>query len=225
MDLVIIGTGNGAALLGRKCVAAGHLIRQVVGRNAKVASALAYEWHTVSTNYQGPLLRNADVYIVAVSHDAIDDIAADLRLPGRVIAHTAPSVPKEILKNISAHYGVFYPLQPTGKDAAGSFFISASDEHTRTVLEKLAASLSGIPAQQPDEAAKNLAALLAGQSDALIGKFCDQQGIERPVPDPLGTTSPQARPDDAMISRQLALLEAYPELKALYQALFKDKKS
>jgi len=230
MDLVIIGTGNGAALLGRKCIAAGHLIRQVVGRNAKAASALAYEWHTVSTNYQGPIIRTADVYLMAVSDDAIDDIAADLRLPGRVIAHTAPLVPKEILKNISPHYGVFYPLQQTGKEAAGNYFISASDEQTRTVLEKLAASLSGIPVSSTDndtaiQTATLLAEQLAGDFQLLLEKFCAQQGISRLVPGLRDATVPHARPDAARIRRQMALLEAYPELKALYQALYTDKNS
>ena len=97
MNIVMIGSGNTAAVLGRKFYAAGHHILQVVGRNTMAASALAYEWDTVSTNYQSPINRNADVYIIAVSDEAIDDITADLRLPGKVVAHTAAAVPKEIL--------------------------------------------------------------------------------------------------------------------------------
>ena len=35
MDIVIIGTGNTATILGRKLKAAGHNIVQIYGRNAK----------------------------------------------------------------------------------------------------------------------------------------------------------------------------------------------
>lgn len=147
MELVIIGTGNAAAVLGRKFVRAGHHIAQVVGRNAKAASALAYEWQTFSTNYQGPVTRKADVYIVAVSDDTIDEVAAGLLLPGRIVAHTSAAVPKEILKGISEHYGVFSPQQEFRSGVAElpevPVFVDASDEQTRSVLEVLAHSISG----------------------------------------------------------------------------------
>ena len=51
MDIVIIGTGNTATILGRKLKAAGHHIVQIYGRDAKAASELAYELDTESTNY------------------------------------------------------------------------------------------------------------------------------------------------------------------------------
>ena len=71
MDIVIIGSGNVASVLGRKFKAAGHTIVQVVSRNASVATRLAYEWDTESTNYISLVNKNADVYLVAVSDDAI----------------------------------------------------------------------------------------------------------------------------------------------------------
>ena len=46
MDIVILGSGNVAAVLGRKFKAAGHRILQVISRNASAASQLAYEWDT-----------------------------------------------------------------------------------------------------------------------------------------------------------------------------------
>src|SRR5688572_31762571 len=84
MDIVILGSGNVAAVLGRKFKAAGHSILQIVSRNASVASKLAYEWDTESTNYSSIINRNADVYIIAVSDDAIEDVVADLQLPKKV---------------------------------------------------------------------------------------------------------------------------------------------
>src|SRR5258706_4386366 len=116
MDIVIIGTGNAAAVLGRKFKTAGHTILQIAGRNSAAASALAYELNTVPTNYWTSVNKNADVYIIAVSDNAIENIIAELKLPGKIVAHTAASLPKEILKPVSEHYGVFYPLQSLRKE-------------------------------------------------------------------------------------------------------------
>ena len=44
------------------------------------------------------------------------EVAADLKLPGKGVAHTAGSVSKDVLKNVTDHYGVFYPLQSIRKD-------------------------------------------------------------------------------------------------------------
>jgi pyrroline-5-carboxylate reductase len=83
MEIVIIGSGNTAAVLGRKFKAANHHILQIVSRNAPDASALAYEWNTVSTNYLSAINQNAEVYLIAVADDAIAEVAKDLKLPGK----------------------------------------------------------------------------------------------------------------------------------------------
>jgi predicted dinucleotide-binding enzyme len=93
MEIVMIGSGNVAAVLGRKFKAAGHSIAQVYSRNASEASKLAYEWDTESTNYISLINKTADVYLIAVSDEAIDDVVRELKLPGRVVAHTAASAP------------------------------------------------------------------------------------------------------------------------------------
>ena len=107
MDIVIIGSGNVAAILGRKFIAAGHKIIQIISRKASAASELAYVWDTESANYMSLVNKNADVYIIAVSDNALEEVVSDLKLPGKVVAHTAGSVSKDILKNITSHYGVF----------------------------------------------------------------------------------------------------------------------
>jgi len=146
MDIVIIGSGNVAAVLGRKFKAAGHTIAQIYSRNAAAATELAYEWDSESTNYKTTITKQADVYLIAVSDDAIDDVIDELRLQGKVVAHTAASVPKEILKNVTNHYGVFYPLQSLRKEMIAlpdvPIFFDGSDAKTKNVLEQLAHSIS-----------------------------------------------------------------------------------
>jgi prephenate dehydrogenase len=106
MEIVIIGTGNTASILGRKLKAAGHNIVQVYGRNAKAASDLAYELDTESTNYWAVVNRTADVYLLAVSDIAVSEITKELQLPDKTIVHTAASVSKNVL-NKAHHHGGF----------------------------------------------------------------------------------------------------------------------
>jgi predicted short-subunit dehydrogenase-like oxidoreductase (DUF2520 family) len=245
MDIVIIGSGNTAAVLGRKFKAAGHNILQIVSRNAPAASKLAYEWDTESTNYPSIINRNADVYIIAVADDAIDEVIADLKLPGKVVAHTAASVSKDILKNVSAHYGVFYPLQSLRKEMNGipevPVFFDGSDEKAKKMLEALAHSIShDHVAQAGDEARMKLhvAAVIVNNFTnhlyALAEDYCKKEGIDFRELYPLIEetaariketspsklqTGPAARADEETIQKHLALLKLHPQLKKVYELL------
>ncbi|HEX6334448.1 MAG TPA: NAD(P)-binding domain-containing protein, partial [Flavisolibacter sp.] len=95
MNIVIIGTGNTATVMGHKLRAAGHHIVQVFGRDSAAASELAYSLDTESTNYWNVVNREADIYILAVSDVAISDVLKELQLPDRTIVHTAASVSKD----------------------------------------------------------------------------------------------------------------------------------
>src|SRR6188474_2213548 len=189
MDIVIIGSGNVAAVLGRKFKAAGHNILQIVSRNASVASKLAYEWDTESTNYPSIINRNADIYIIAVSDDAIDDVVADLKLPKKIVAHTAASVSKEVLKNVSDHYGVFYPLQSLHKEdfdlPEAPIFFDGSDEITKKKLEALANSISPQHVTQANDDARmklHVAAVFVNNFTnhlySLAEDYCKKEGID-----------------------------------------------
>src|SRR5215470_10620957 len=146
MNIVIIGTGNAATVLGRKLKQAGHRIVQVFGRDASAASRLAYQLDTESTNYWSVIRKDADVYLIAVSDDAIQDVVKHVHVPGKVVAHTAASVKKDVLKPMSHHYGVFYPLQSLRADVKGipeiPIYIDAGDEEAKKKLERLANSIS-----------------------------------------------------------------------------------
>ncbi|MFZ1262705.1 MAG: Rossmann-like and DUF2520 domain-containing protein [Chitinophagaceae bacterium] len=245
MDIVIIGSGNVAAVLGRKFKAAGHTILQVVSRNSKMASALAYEWDTVSTNYKSQTNKKADVYIIAVSDEAIDDITIDFRLPGKIVAHTAASVPKEVLKNVSEHYGVFYPLQSLKKDMTTipnmPIFFDGSDEKTKKVLEQLALSISpGKVVEAGDDARLKLHVAAVVVSNfvnhlySLAEDYCRKEGLDFKQLLPLieetasriknispqpAHTGPAIRHDSETIHKHLEILKTHPQLKNLYVLL------
>ena len=242
MDIVIIGTGNVATVLGRKFRAAGHQIVQIVGRDSKKASELAYEWDTVSTNYTSPILRNADLYLIAVSDVAISQLAAEIRLPGKIVAHTAASVPMEALRPISEHMGVFYPLQSLRKEMHQlpdiPVFYDGSDELTKKTLESLAHSISRIKVKQSDDegrAKMHVAAVVvsnfANHLYKLAEDYCKKEGLDFSQLLPLiketaqrvgelspakSQTGPAARHDGETIKKHLELLKDHPQLKNIY---------
>lgn len=242
MEIVIIGTGNTAAVLGRKLKAAGHHIIQVFGRDAEAASRLAYELGTKSTNYWTVVNRNADLYLLAVSDIAIAEVLKELQLPDKTIVHTAASVSKDVLKGEGSHYGVFYPLQSLKKEISYlpdiPIILDASDQETLQLLDDLAHSITDkVSTADDDHRLKlHLAAVFCNNFVnhiyTLMEVYCKKEGLDFQLLLPLiketatrlDTLSPQKvqtgpaiRRDDTTISKHLHLLEGYPQLKELYQ--------
>jgi predicted short-subunit dehydrogenase-like oxidoreductase (DUF2520 family) len=245
MKIVIIGSGNVAAVLGRKFRAAGHSIIQIVGRNAAAASELAYEWNTVSSNYLSAVNRNADVYIIAVTDEAIPQIIKDFKLPDKVVAHTAASVPMEILKKVTNHYGVFYPLQSLRKDMKIlpeiPIFFEGNDDIAKKKLETLAHSIT---AQKVGEATGDallklhvagvIVSNFTNHLYALTEQYCRKEGLDFKELLPLimetanrindispqqAQTGPAIRHDSETIQKHLALLKEHPQLKKIYELM------
>lgn len=245
MDIVIIGSGNVAAVLGRKFKAAGHTILQIYSRNASAASMLAYEWDSESTNYISLINKNADVYLVAVNDDAIATVAKELLLPGKIVAHTAASVPKEILKTVTAHYGVFYPLQSLRKEMSYSpdvpVFFDGSDEFTKKKLELLAHSIAEEKVTEAGDDARlklHVAAVVVSNFTnhmyVIAEEYCRKEGLDfrqllplieetasriKDISPRQAQTGPAIRHDSETIHKHLELLKLHPQLKNLYVLL------
>jgi len=245
MNIVIIGTGNAATVLGRKFKKAGHRITQIFGRDASEASRLAYEFDTESTNYWSVIRKDADVYLIAVSDDAINDVAKHIHVPGKVVAHTAASVKKDVLKNMTHHYGVFYPLQSLRMDKKSlpdiPIFIDASDDVAKEKLERLASSISGdhvIVADDQQRLKLHVAAVIVSNFTnhlyELAEEYCKNEGIDfnqliplieetasrvKTVSPSKSQTGPAVRHDEPTIAQHLQLLEKYPQLKKIYELL------
>lgn len=245
MDIVIIGSGNVAAVLGRKFNAAGHKIVQVYSRKASAASELAYEWDTESTNYKILINKNADVYLIAVSDDAINDVVNELKIPGKVVAHTAASVPKEVLKTVTDHYGVFYPLQSLRKEMEAlpdiPVFYDGIDEKTKKTLEQLAHSIAAEKVLLAGDDARlrlHIAAVVVSNFTnhlyVLAEEYCRKEGLDfkqlLPLIEETATrlkdkspkelqTGPAMRHDSESIHKHLELLKEHTQLKNLYVLL------
>lgn len=245
MNIVIIGTGNAASVLGRKFKEAGHRIVQVFGRDASAASKLAYQLDTGSTNYWSVIRKDADVYLIAVADDAIQEVAKHVHLPGKVVAHTAGSVKKDVLKKMSHHYGVFYPLQSLRKESKKlpdiPVFIDASDSVAKRKLEQLASSIAKDEVEMAGDSERlkmHVAAVIVSNFTNYLYKlaedYCKKEAIDFKQLIPLieetarrlkntspskTQTGPAIRHDEPTIEQHLALLKKYPQLKKIYEVM------
>lgn len=244
MDIVIIGTGNAATILGKKLFDAGHTILQVFGRDLRAASDLAYMLDTESTDYWSIVNTEADIYLVAVSDNAIPEVARHLRVPGKIVAHTAGSIKHELLNQCSEHTGVFYPLQSLHKEVDKlpeiSILVDASDDDTRRTLTALAESISSHTAilKDDDRLKLHVAAVVVNNFTnylyTLAEEYCRKEGLNFSLLMPLiqetaqriqnfppshTQTGPAVRQDTATISKHLHILEKHPELRRIYQLL------
>lgn len=242
MNIVILGSGNAAAVLGRKFKAAGHTILQIYSRNTSTASHLAYEWDSESTNYISTISKDGDVYIVAVNDEAIGEVVADLKLPGKVVAHTAASVPADILKKVTDHYGVFYPLQSLRSETTAlpdiPVYYDGHDTVAKNRLRALADSISmGKVREAGDQARLKLHVAAVVVSNfvnhmyTLAADYCKKEGIEFSQLLPLveetahriqdiqpgeSQTGPAIRHDSATIQKHLEILKDHPRLRNMY---------
>lgn len=247
MDIVLIGTGNTAHVLGRKLISGGHNIVQVWGRDAKAASDLAYILDTESTTYWSVVSRTADVYIIAVSDMAIPEVVKELGLKDATIVHTAGSVPKDILQPDAKHYGVLYPLHSLKKEATHlpdiPFLIDASDEQTKETLFLLGSTITDkiVSADDEERLKLHLAAVICNNFVnhlyTLAQNYCEKEGVDFKLLLPLiretaarlaemspdkAQTGPALRNDLITLEMHQSLLKKHPRLEAFYSLFTKS---
>ena len=89
----------------------------------------------------------ADLYIISVSDTAIPAISKALKGKNGLIAHTAGSIPMEVL-GAHQNHGIFYPLQTFSKQKEVDFnqiplCLEANQPENLNLLKKVAQSLGG----------------------------------------------------------------------------------
>jgi len=143
MQTVIIGSGNVAYHLAKAFTQKGIKVKQIFGRNATELSKIS---EALNIPYSNTDLENADLYIIAVSDSAVEDVSELIKNENALVAHTSGSLPKEILRG---HYrkASFYPLQTFSKTknldySKIPFFIEAEDQIDEKLLFEIAAVIS-----------------------------------------------------------------------------------
>ncbi|MGN1375267.1 MAG: Rossmann-like and DUF2520 domain-containing protein [Prevotella sp.] len=149
MKIALIGAGRLATNLGRALFESGHDIVQVYSRTMQSAAQLALTVDAEPTDSVESVTDEAQVYIISVKDDVINDLATRL-CRGRdkaVFIHTAGSVSIDIFKGKARNYGVLYPMQTFSKDKRVDFreipcFIEADNDSAFEVIKTLSDSVS-----------------------------------------------------------------------------------
>ena len=140
----IIGSGNVAQHLIQAFQLNSQIeLVQVVARDIKKVAHLL-DSNRITSDYTQ--LQEADLYIIAVSDDAIAEVSSALPFKNRLIAHTSGTVALDSL-NSNNRPAVFYPLQTFSKDKPIDFksvpiCLEAENEKDVQILKQLAHSIS-----------------------------------------------------------------------------------
>ena len=112
IKVVIIGSGNVAQhLIKVMQIAANVNLVQVFARNKESVLHLIAE-DKITSDYNA--IKEADVYIISVSDNAIAEVAENLPFQNRLVVHTSGTSELSVL-DAKNRKGVFYPLQTFSK--------------------------------------------------------------------------------------------------------------
>lgn len=140
----IIGSGNVAQHLIQAFQLDNSIeIVQVFARTKKNLEHLL-DSDRITSDYSQ--LQVADIYIIAVSDDAIAEVSAALPFNNQLVVHTSGTVALTSIA-ITNRRGVFYPLQTFSKDKAVNFktipiCLEAENEKDLKTLSSIASSVS-----------------------------------------------------------------------------------
>lgn len=154
----IIGSGNVARHLIQAFQSNSKIeLVQVFARNKKSLTHLL-DSNSVTSDYTQ--LQAADVYIIAVSDDAIAEVSSQLPFENQLVVHTSGTVPLTTLESKNRR-GVFYPLQTFSKDKAVNFktipiCLEAENEKDLQTLNQIASTISDAVYQINSEQRKAL---------------------------------------------------------------------
>ena len=244
MRIVIIGSGNVATVMGRLFKKNNHELIQVMSRHVDKAAVLANELGCPYTNYDGITDMSADLYLVAITDGILFDLNKSFSLGNKLIVHTAGSVSKEVLKDISTNYGILYPFQSLRKEMDVipeiPLMVDGNTEEATILIEDFARTISPLVKRTTDD--ERLKLHVAGvvvnnftnHLYAMAEEFCQKENIDFKLLFPLiqettrritvyaakdVQTGPAVRNDVFTLDKHLRILSAHPKLKYLYLKL------
>ena len=143
MQTVIIGSGNVAYHLAKAFVQNGISLAQIFGRNENELQKISLE---LNIPYSTEKLDDADLYIICVSDNSVEEVSKIISKKDCLVAHTSGSLPKEILIG-EYRKSSFYPLQTFSKTkdldySKIPFFIETENKEDQLILTELASIIS-----------------------------------------------------------------------------------
>ena len=232
MKIVLIGRGRLATNLSHALQTVGHNVVSINSRTLESLPAVA------------------DIFVIAVKDAALPDVirAATKGRETQLFVHTAGSMPRDVFKGLTAHYGVFYPMQTFSKERLVDFndislFLEATDNVSMERLKMLAATLTSHIYQLDSEGRKylHLAAVFAcnfvNHCYALSAEVLKTKGLPFSVMLPLvdetarkvhdlspreAQTGPAVRDDQNVMQMQASMLAEIPAVQHIYEVLSND---
>jgi predicted short-subunit dehydrogenase-like oxidoreductase (DUF2520 family) len=250
MDIVLVGSGNTATVLGRKSKAAGHRIVQVYSRNGNHANLLANRLGATSTTYISTVERNADLMIIAIRDEALSSFARDLVHVHSVVAHTAGAASIDLIRSVSKNTGVLYPLQSLRREIeklpALTILVDANNPFAKKTLMDFAGTIAETVQEADDESRikYHLAATIVNNFTnylyTIAELYCKQEKISFSVLQPLmeetiirlRNSSPSLvqtgvamRDDKTSLEKHRELLKDHPSILKFYDLFTEEIKN
>ncbi|MDQ0592231.1 putative short-subunit dehydrogenase-like oxidoreductase (DUF2520 family) [Chryseobacterium ginsenosidimutans] len=143
MQIVIIGSGNVAYHMAKAFVQNNIALAQIFGRNAQELNKISEELNIPNST---KILVDADLYIICVSDNSVEDVSKLITNKNVLVAHTSGSLPKEILAG-EYRKASLYPLQTFSKSKELDyltipFFIETENESDKKILFEIASKIS-----------------------------------------------------------------------------------
>ncbi|MCK5029746.1 MAG: DUF2520 domain-containing protein [Bacteroidales bacterium] len=241
--IVILGAGNVATHLSVALKKAGFSIKCVYSKTIQAAKTLAIKVESHYTNEINQIPVEADLYIIAVKDEIIEEIIKHIKLKYGIIVHTAGSISMNVFENRFENYGVFYPVQTFSKSREVDFSnipicIEANNKELENKLVDLAKCLSNSVHLIDSEKRKmlHLAAVFAcnfaNHMYSVATEILNKSGISFDLLKPLITetaqkaidsdpikaqTGPAVRNDQNVIQKHLELIKDNPEFEKIYR--------
>lgn len=250
--ITLVGAGRLATQLAKALQGAGHRIASIYSRTChsahKLHRQLENNGQIVVTDHLADLPQS-DVYIIAVTDTALAEVlsAWPLQTRDKVVLHTAGSLSMDMLKSVSNHYGVLYPMQTFSKEIPVDFkdvfvFTESNGPTSQKVVSDIALSISDHVCELSSAERKHLhvgAVVACNFSNHLYEmafNYLSEYGIPSDCLLPLidetvaklhrmsphnGQTGPACRGDRRVVEEHLQMLDGHPSLKEFYK-MFSD---
>jgi len=241
-SVVIIGAGNVAFHLTRALMQNTVNVRQVFNRTLFKAQELG-EANNIKYTDKISELEKADLYIIAASDSAVEELSHYIPFEDTLVVHTSGSLSTSVLKG-DYRKGVFYPFQTFTKRKIlryeeVPFFVEAENQEDEDALFKLADKISNEVHRVDSE--KRLKVHLSGiwasnfvnHMYQIAQNICKEADLPFDVLRPLieetalkvrdlepyeAQTGPARRGDNIIIQKHVEILED-SRLQQLYQLL------
>lgn len=147
MKIALIGSGNIATFFAGKFHAHGHDIIQVISARYEHARDLADRYQAEPSDRIDALSPDADVVILAVRDDTIQELIRHPAMHHRTLVHTAGSFSLDLLLTATEHAGSLWCVYSVNKHHLPSrpdipVIMNASDPETLEITTQLASCIS-----------------------------------------------------------------------------------